>query len=909
MGGSGVEIASAYLALRVKMPGVQSDIQNALRGVPTDKMGHDLGQATGRGYSKGFAAVAGAVGGIAAQVAGEAMRAIGSIVGEAREASDATQKFAKTLSFAGIDDSQIKKLAKSTREYADVTVYDLTTIQRATAQLAANGVKDYAALVEAGGNLNAVAGGNAETFKTVSLVLAQSSGAGRLMTQDWNQLANAIPGASGQIQKALLDAGAYTGNFRKALEQGQVTSEEFNAVLMKLGSDPIAVEAAKSTETLEGSLGNLQATIVGILSDILTAAKPVLTGFINGLSTAFGVAVDVFREVSNFIRDNMTWVGPLAVGIATIAAVWVVWNGAIAAWTTITKIAAAAQAVFNAVMAANPIMLIVMAIAAVVAALVYFFTQTELGRKIWAAATEAIAKAATWLWETVLKPTFEAIGNVFRWIWETIIMPIVGLIVNYFRFWGAVAMWLWQNVVSPVFAKIGQIFQWIWATVIQPIIGYINLALRGLGAIFNWLWVNVVKPVWEGISRAIGTAWNWIDRNVFNPFKVGISLLQKAFENTARGIGTAWDGIKRAAAVPINFVLETVWNNGIRSFWNGLVGTLGLKDMALPRANTIRFARGGVLPGYTPGRDVFEFWNPAIGSLALSGGEGILVPQAVRALGGSKGIEAINSQARSGALSGDGIGEWFGDVWEKVRSAASVAWDFLSDPLGAIEKHIIGGIIRPLTSNQNIFGKTVGGVASNFMKLFQSKLAAAAPQVSGGSGMGWEKMWQILKARFPWANLNSAYRPGARTANGGQSYHGLGRAIDTNASMEIFNWLRAAFPNSRELIYSPAGSRQLLNGASHFYSGIVRQMHFNHVHWAMKHGGVLPGLYDEGGWLPHGGMALNLSGSPERVLSPSESADFDGSGKPRVMVVFQNPVSRDPVADAWEAAEIVGKVS
>lgn len=80
--------------------------------------------------------------------------------------SDSTDKFKQTMGFAGLDTTAINQATKATREYADRTVYDLATVQNTTAQLAANGVKDYVGLTEAAGNLNAVAGGNADTFKS-----------------------------------------------------------------------------------------------------------------------------------------------------------------------------------------------------------------------------------------------------------------------------------------------------------------------------------------------------------------------------------------------------------------------------------------------------------------------------------------------------------------------------------------------------------------------------------------------------------------------------------------------------------------------------------------------------------------------------------------------------------------------
>ena len=200
--------------------------------------------------------------------------------------SDSTDKFKQTMGFAGLDTTAIDQATKATRDYADRTVYDLTTVQNTTAQLAANGVKDYVGLTEAAGNLNAVAGGNADTFKSVAMVMTQTAGAGKLTTENWNQLTDAIPGASGKLQEALLKNGAYTGNFRDAMAKGEITADEFNQALLDLGMTDVAKQAATSTSTIEGAMGNLEAAVVGGLTDAFNLFKPAVTGGINAASTA-----------------------------------------------------------------------------------------------------------------------------------------------------------------------------------------------------------------------------------------------------------------------------------------------------------------------------------------------------------------------------------------------------------------------------------------------------------------------------------------------------------------------------------------------------------------------------------------------------------------------------------------------
>lgn len=109
-----------------------------------------------------------------------------------------------------------------------------------------------------------------------------------------------------------------------------------------------------------------------------------------------------------------------------------------------------------------------------------------------------------------------------------------------------------------------------------------------------------------------------------------------------------------------------------------------------------------------------------------------------------------------------------------------------------------------------------------------------------GPGVGYEAMWRAVSGAFPGVRLHSGFRPGAITATGNRSYHGMGRAIDITPSMAIFNWIASHYgPSTRELIFSPAGGRQIHNGRSHFYSGVTRAQHWDHIHWAMANGGIL----------------------------------------------------------------------
>lgn len=230
---------------------------------------------------------------------------------------------------------------------------------------------------------------------------------------------------------------------------------------------------------------------------------------------------------------------------------------------------------------------------------------------------------------------------------------------------------------------------------------------------------------------------------------------------------------------------------------NKAFGDVGVK---LDAPGKLKFASGGVMPGYTPGRDVHQFYSPTAGNLHLSGGEAIMRPEWTRAMGGEAGVKAQNDAARQGRL-------------DDLLHAQSQAF-----------------------ASGGVFGRI--------------------PGVNAFADAGvWRNLWAITRDQFPNARLTSAYRGGSRTVSGNASYHSRGMAIDVSPSMDIFNFWRNKYgANLAELIYSPANGKQIKNGSNHYYTGAVRGMHFNHVHIAARQAlsdamaGGLPGM---GGEMSH----------------------------------------------------------
>lgn len=384
--------------MRTQMNNAQTDInktsseikdlesQMGKSATSSGKLGESVEDAgeKARNAEGGFTVLKGAIANLAGNILTSAINGIQSLVGEAISSSDALKKFESTMSFAGYDDSTISKAKDDMKTYADQTVYDLDTVANTTAQLAANGIQDYTGLTQAAGNLNAVAGGNADTFKSVAMVLTQTAGAGKLTTENWNQLADAIPGASGQLQEALLKNGAYTGNFRDAMEKGQITADEFNQAIMDLGFTDAAQQAATSTSTFEGAMGNMQAAVTDGLMLIYDAiGSENVTGFINGISDAVSKVIPPIKDGVSWLKDNLPTIAPLLVGIsAALGGIMVAQKieamvTAFRAWKTATEGLTVAQRLLNAVQLASPIGLVLGLVAGLVAAIVVLWNTND----------------------------------------------------------------------------------------------------------------------------------------------------------------------------------------------------------------------------------------------------------------------------------------------------------------------------------------------------------------------------------------------------------------------------------------------------------------------------------------------------------------------------------------------------
>ncbi|MDN6256449.1 MAG: tape measure protein [Tetragenococcus halophilus] len=298
------EVQSGYNQIPDKKQ-TRLDVEATQAQNETRRLGNEAKRTAGKFSTLREQLSIGAIAGAASAGFQMIVGSVGDLISETTRASDSILGFQSTMEFADFGNKEIQKTQKAMKDYADSTVYDLQTVANTTAQLGANGVDNFEKLMEATGNMNAVAGGTKDTFKSLSMMMTQTAGAGKLTTENWNQLADAIPGASGKMQKAMKDNGAYTGNFREAMEEGEISAEEFYEAIMQLGDTQKAAEYARGTSAYEGAIENLKSSIInGMLAIEDRIGKSKITDMINGMADGIVNLFDQFGIFFDYLDKH-----------------------------------------------------------------------------------------------------------------------------------------------------------------------------------------------------------------------------------------------------------------------------------------------------------------------------------------------------------------------------------------------------------------------------------------------------------------------------------------------------------------------------------------------------------------------------------------------------------------------------
>lgn len=425
------------------------------------------------------------------------------------------------------------------------------------------------------------------------------------------------------------------------------------------------------------------------------------------------------------------------------------------------------------------------------------------------------------------------------------------------------ALYLWHDVLDPAWHGIERGVSWLYDNGIKQYFGLIRDEFRLLQGAALWLWHNVLDPVWHGIEQGVA-------------FFVG-------------HFRSSWNSLENIFKVPVNFLIQTVYDHGIARLWNDVTGAVGLGSLKLPVIAAL--AGGGVIPGYAPGHDSV----PAM----LSPGESVLTPGATRAVGApvihalnaayapSGGSRAPGHFSFGGFVSGlahdvvnagkIGLAVLTGNTTEFVNAASQVigtpAAGMLGQVMMAMPKSLVGDMARALSSALNSSAAAGGSAAGGSMTSWMEQAVKLA-----GVPAAWIPDLETI-AMHESSDSPTAVNGWDSNAAAGNASRGLMQVVPTTFAMYHVPGTSMNIFNPVANIAAAARYIQARYGTIGAVPGIV----------SLAHGGNYVG-YDSGGMLPPGmTAAVNQTGRPEAVLTNEQmswlrQAADRGAGEPRQVV-------------------------
>lgn len=578
------------------------------------------------------------------------------MVSQATESFDTLKSYQSTMKFAGFDTSEIKKSEEELKEYSKATIYNVGEMSNTAATLAANGVRNYVGVTKALGNLVAVAGGNADDMKSASLALTQIVGAGKMYTGDWYQFINGISGASGKLQKALKDAGAYTGNFKEAMSKGKISAQDMIAAIEKLGNTKIAKKAATDTSQFSVAWQGAQESVLdGILALMNSLGTSGFTGAISAagdsaynalasigdwitkhkdeiaiLGNKLGYIKDDLEEIGGdigqgfiqFFKDAYKWItkftgsagdGNDALDNLGLALDKVAKNKG--ALQTIGKGLAAITTAMVAMKAVKGIVSIVSALLSPlgkIVGLLFAMASTPLGAIV--LAVVAIGTAFVLAYKHI-KPfrdfingigrkassAFNSVAKTVSKVFRQISKAVAPITKEFKKTWNQLIKFTqqaWNSIVKVITGALKILFV-VMSPLLLVVIGLVRLAMITIKALVKSAMgfiATIWRVTWNSIGTILKTAWNVIRDVIKYELKIITDILKLGTDILKGNWGAVWKDIKRIFSDAWNgmkSIVRDIWT-GIKEYVaNGVNGVIDLINGMITAINKVWTFFGG----------------------------------------------------------------------------------------------------------------------------------------------------------------------------------------------------------------------------------------------------------------------------------------------------------------------------
>lgn len=278
---------------------------------------------------------------------------------------------------------------------------------------------------------------------------------------------------------------------------------------------------------------------------------------------------------------------------------------ATAAWTVI-------QEGLNVAMdaAGGPIGVVVLAIAALAAGIIYAYKHSATFRDIvngvWHGIRDVIGSVANWITNVIwpsLQKAWDGIAAGGLWLWHNVLEPawhgihdvinvVIKLVVGYihfledeFRLVATVATWLYNNILAPIFHAIARVAQAQFAITQLALKIFYDFVIGPLVTGIKMLYNDVIKPVFNYIVAVIKT-----------DIKLATIVLEALRSFIVGTFSAAWHTLQAVATSVFKFVQNLI-SGGVKlikgwlsDFGHAMTGQLSASMMSLSNATGVHWS-------------------------------------------------------------------------------------------------------------------------------------------------------------------------------------------------------------------------------------------------------------------------------------------------------------------------------
>lgn len=366
--------------------------------------------------------------------------------------------------------------------------------------------------------------------------------------------------------------GAVTGPLADALNWAGISEDKFNEQLAKCNSEQ--ERATLITETLNGEYAaaaeeynkltaNTQAArdatnnMEQAQAALGAAIEPVTTAWTNMKANALQWFVDVglpaLQSGWQWIKDNIP---AIAVIVGGLTAAWLAFGGAQTILNAVQTAGIAIQTALNAVMNANPIGLIILAITALVAGFMLLWDNCEGFRNFWIGLWEGIKTAA------------KAVADWFKTAWNTTIEWLKGAVAKIKDFfseaWEKIKEVFSNSIIGKYFSAIWDTIKGVFAVVKDVLSGNWSDAWDGIKGIVN-TWAGFFSGVWDKIKEVFAVIGTWFSQK----FTEAKNAILSVFSNIGEKFGEVKEWILGAFG-DIKDKFLSIGTNIVKGIWSGI---------------------------------------------------------------------------------------------------------------------------------------------------------------------------------------------------------------------------------------------------------------------------------------------------------------------------------------------------